>query len=98
MRFPEVQELLLRPSAVFASITLYYHSNTQSQANMDNSMEFYITVTHKCVYNCNTHSDTYTVHLLCICLCVCVCIYLFIYLFSHLADAFIQSDLQMRTL
>ncbi len=25
-------------------------------------------------------------------------IYLFIYLFSHLADAFIQSDLQMRTL
>ncbi len=24
--------------------------------------------------------------------------YLFIYLFSHLSDAFIQSDLQMRTL
>ncbi len=24
--------------------------------------------------------------------------YIFIYLFSHLADTFIQSDLQMRTL
>ncbi len=32
-----------------------------------------------------------------ICVCVCVCVYMYIFIFSHLADAFIQSDLQMRT-
>ncbi len=29
---------------------------------------------------------------------VLIYIYLVIYLFSHLADAFVQSDLQMRTI
>ncbi len=31
-----------------------------------------------------------------VCVCVCVCVYTFT--FSYLADAFIQSDLQMRTM
>ncbi len=39
----------------------------------------------------------------CVCVCVCVCVYIqnvkiiaFTFTFSHLADTFIQSDLQMK--
>ncbi len=35
---------------------------------------------------------------MCVCVCVCVYIYIYKFTFSHLADAFIQSDLQMRTI